>query len=1012
MTMMRYLLLFILSCVSAVDVCKAQATNIEATTLCTPAVSLNGDMWRLATDSANNGITLGWYKNPPEALSKSTPVPWVIQDVFHNYHGVAWYWRQFQVTPQPKSDGRYFIQFDAVDYMATVWVNGIQVGAHEGGEFAFEVDITKAVKPGEKNLLVVRVLNPGYEAIDDIILKETPSSLKHHPYTSNAVYNSGGIIGDVRLIAIQQFRINDMFVVADWKSGVVQIKATVTSYSNTPVSVPIRFAINQARSGILQATGEIKSKLQNGINQIEATLKVPDHQLWSPGEPFLYRVTAAVAQQNCAEEKSVRFGFRDFRFEHGYYQLNGKRIFLIGCNFSTHYPVGYTIPLYEQMLRQDVINMKALGQNFVRIPFGCPNPRIFDIYDELGILVHQEHYGSWQMNEFGGYTYNRPERMKDSLLRRFENSITSVIKRDRNHPSIVMWGALNENHDGIVFRKAVALLPVLRALDPTRLIVLNSGRFDYIKEIGSMSSPGSDTWDVAEPILKDWHPYVMIPYTKRSLDELSGRIPQQPGQKIYISESGLCFPIDLPSELGDYQQWEKADADDAQYFKRQYDKFLADWKKFGLSDNWARPEDYIKAAYQSANSLRETGEAAIRANPAVVAYTPTNGVADYSMGESVATNFRRLKPELIPGVLLGNSAVRWCMSTEPQSIYNGEPIQIRASFSNLDVLPAGKYPATITVVDPDMKKVFEEKTAFIIPAGADHPFAQSVLDKNISVSGKPGKYQLLATLDSGGTAIGGQTDFYLTAKNNSPILPKEIIVLGEDSALQQWLSAQQIKIKTYNAADQKRKLIVIAGKTAPDSITMLQVAGDMAKGSVVIFLSAATLKKRNNTTGWLPLQQKGIISLVDHVGGYYRADRWGKRHPVLEGLSQGGMLDYKYFRNLINIYALCQEYNTNAKPVHTFQEVTAPLIYPDEIVCGATRISHNYSSGIQLGVWNFKYGKFIVNTLSITENLGVDPAADRLMQNLLRFAALDLSKKAEHLPAEFQQHLKAIGYQQ
>lgn len=199
------------------------------------------------------------------------------------------------------------------------WINGIYAGGHEGSETPFDLDVTEAIKKGGRNLLVIRVLNPTYEPIDGIALKDTPSGAKQYPFTGNAAYNSGGIIGDVELLVVPAIRV-------------------------------------------------------------------------------------------------------------------------------------------------------------------------------------------------------------ELLTKRFENSIREVILRDRNHASLVMWGVLNENSDGIIFRKAVALLPSLRKLDPSRLFVLNSGRFDGIKEIGSMSNPGSLSWDVREDELKDWHPYVWMPYSSETLDLLSGRV--------------------------------------------------------------------------------------------------------------------------------------------------------------------------------------------------------------------------------------------------------------------------------------------------------------------------------------------------------------------------------------------------------------------------------------------------------------------------------------------------------
>ncbi len=978
----------------------------------TQTITLNGNDWRIAVDSANVGRQNSWFKTPPNPDSKKTRVPWVIQDIFHDYHGVAWYWREFDAPKNPHNGGHYLLKFHAVDYLAEVWVNGEFAGRHEGSEVPFHFDISDRLNPQGKNLLVIRVLNPTYQPIDGIALKDTPSGAKQYPFTGNAGYNSGGIIGDVELLLVPAVRVSDVFVVPDWKTGKVKIQTTISNTQAKAVLSSLAFKVSEERTGVPVAWQNYTQKIEPGSNALAAEIQVLNHKLWCPDEPMLYRITASVQIPASLDEQSVRFGFRDFRFENGYFRLNGKRIFLKGSNFSTHYPVGYTVPLYEDMLRRDVINMKALGYNFVRIPFGCPNPRVLDIYDELGIMVQQEHFGCWQMGDYGGYTFPKPDNFKDVFLGRFENSIRGVIMRDRNHASLVMWGVLNENYDGIIFRKAVALLPSLRILDPSRLFVLNSGRFDGVKEIGSMSNPGSKSWDVGEGELKDWHPYVWMPFSPKTLDELAGR-SNIFNQKIYISESGLCAAVDLPSDLGDYQQWGKEQADDARYFKRQSDKFLADWAMFDLSNCWARPEDYIKDSYKSAGSLRETAETAIRSNPLVVSYTPTNSVADACVGESVATNFRRLKPELIGAVLLANTSLRWCLLTEPQSIYRGGQIQLRVSFSNLDVLPAGMYPATVQVVDPDMNSVFDRKVFVDIPEtteGKEPPFAQTVLIQDITINGPVGKYQFLATLDHGGTAMGGKTEFYVSDDARLLKMPQEIVLCGTDSSVCNWLKEHQVRIRAFNSSRQSKRQVILIVGTAPDSTTMQSIARQMECGSVVIFLSPSTFKSGKNSTRWLPLVNKGVIESMDLVAGYYRADRWAKNHPIFQGMPSGGMMDYKYFRNVISKYALSQEYVVSAKSFLTWDEVSAPLTYPCETVCGATRISHNYCSGVHVGVWDFGQGRFIVNTLLIGENLGKDPAADRLFCNMLNFAARDCDKPMTKVPENFSRKLVEIGY--
>ena len=107
----------------------------------TQSFSLDGSDWLLSIDPDNNGGSRGWTYGPP-ADTTATRVPWAIQDAFPNYHGVAWYWRQFQAPAPVEPGGRYLLRFHAVDYLGEVWVNGTHLGVHEGGEEPFELDAT------------------------------------------------------------------------------------------------------------------------------------------------------------------------------------------------------------------------------------------------------------------------------------------------------------------------------------------------------------------------------------------------------------------------------------------------------------------------------------------------------------------------------------------------------------------------------------------------------------------------------------------------------------------------------------------------------------------------------------------------------------------------------------------------------------------------------------------------------------------------------------------------------
>jgi hypothetical protein len=210
-----------------------------------------------------------------------------------------------------------------------------------------------------------------------------------------------------------------------------------------------------------------------------------------------------------------------------------------------------------------------------------------------------------------------------------------------------------------------------------------------------------------------------------------------------------------------------------------------------------------------------------------------------------------------------------------------------------------------------------------------------------------------------------------------------------------WLAAHQIKTRPFTAGEQKAREVILIGARPPDDAApaFVALAQHIARGSTAIFLSAQVFKKGNDdvgNVGWLPLAKKG--SLTSIVGWLYLKDEWAKRHPIFEGLPAGGLMGYTAYREII------------PDALWTGQEP------PREAVAGAIKASQDYSSGLLVTVNDLGAGRFILNTLRIRENLGSHPAADRMLNNLLRFAAGEWQKPLADLPADFEVQLKSIGY--
>lgn len=444
-----------------------------------PVQSLDGDGWRIATDSKNEGREAKWFAAPRED-AKPTKVPWIIQDAFPGYHGVAWYWREFDALKNPHAGGRYLLRFWAVDYLAEVWLNGTRVGGHEGGESPFVLDVTEPIRAGGKNLLAVRVLNPTNEPIDGVVLGETAHRNKVIPYRAGGSYNHGGIVDSVELLVVPAVRVEDVFARPDTATGKIRVQAQVRNAGQRETTTQLELTVAPAASGETLQRMILDRKLPPGDTLVEAELRVAEPRRWELNDPFLYRVTVRAGD----DERSVRCGFREFTFENGAFRLNGRRLFLRCSHTGNHCPVGLQLPPDPDMLRRDLLNVKVMGCNAIRFIAGVATRYQLDLCDEIGLMVYEEPYAAWCL------------RTSPKMAERFDESLFGMVRRDRNHPSIVMWGLLNETHDGPVFRHAAAALPRLRELDETRMVMLNSGRWD-LRAAGGAEPPeltGLQTW--------------------------------------------------------------------------------------------------------------------------------------------------------------------------------------------------------------------------------------------------------------------------------------------------------------------------------------------------------------------------------------------------------------------------------------------------------------------------------------------------------------------------------------
>ena len=316
----------------------------------------------------------------------------------------------------------------------------------------------------------------------------------------------------------------------------------------------------------------------------------------------------------------------------------------------------------------------------VRFIAGVGYPSQLDFCDELGLMVYEECFASWCLEE-------SPQREE-----RFDRSTLAMVRRDRNHPSVTIWGLLNETRDNPTFRQAVGILPRLRALDPTRLVLLGSGRWDADPTIGSVSNPGSIEW---EPLWGVEGPDA--PEIDRDLDTLFGGyveqagdahmyppVPHGPevvqgiralgraGKPVFFSEYGIGSLMDVISEWRHFEQaGARPDLEDAVMVQKQSEALYADWERLGFDDVYPFPEDLLRESQRLHARQRTLGFDLIRSNPRLCGYNLT-GMLDHVMGgEGLWTYWRDWKPATFDAVVDGWSPLRWCLFADPLHIYAG-----------------------------------------------------------------------------------------------------------------------------------------------------------------------------------------------------------------------------------------------------------------------------------------------------------------------------------------------------
>lgn len=446
-------------------------------------------------------------------------------------NGVA-YRKNFELS-QEELSGRVLLHFGAVDYEASVYVNGTLVGSHKGGYTSFCFDITKHVAPGPNTLFVA--------VKDDVRSGLQPKGKQAHLYASSGCdyTRTTGIWQTVWLEFVPERHIQSAKYYPDPANGKVTVTGLVQG------------------QGTLQLTalwedkpvGEAALSVEDGF--FTAQLDLSETHLWEPGKGGLYTLLLTFGEDRV---KSY-FGLRTAKFQGRKFLLNGKSLFQRFVLDQGFYPDGiYTAPTEEDLVK-DIQLSFAAGFNGARLHEKVFEARFLYHCDRLGYLVWGE-YPNW------GLDHAHPLSTETYL-----NQWSEAVERDFNHPAIIGWCPFNETWGYREGREKNALLTSLykltKRLDPTRPCIDSSGNYRILSEVYDIHDYDQDTqsfqarWDGLTDRIRETGGVIPAedPFFNSAPEGPSGRAPffNQPydNQPIFVSEyGGIRWPDDTVEGWG------------------------------------------------------------------------------------------------------------------------------------------------------------------------------------------------------------------------------------------------------------------------------------------------------------------------------------------------------------------------------------------------------------------------------------------------------------------------------
>ena len=925
--------------------------------------------WRAKCDARHVGLEEGWEKAVPADAVPAT-MPYCGFETAPNCSEV-WLYNDF-VADFP-SGARVFLELGRIQYLSTVWLNGERIGEYRGAYGLFDFDVTGKLRDGRNSLVLnVRTATKDF-AIDGRNWDQMPVRSGHLFVQQTPVLRVRGAAAIV-----------DVATDPDPRTGRLNLSVELDATADGPVELTADVRENGKPALICSSRVTVEAKKGRGRYALPSPGPIPNFRRWSPDDPTYYRVTVRAP----GEEVSAKAGFRELRVDgSGYFELNGKRIFLKSAHMCAYLPFACNIPVQLPRLHFTLLYLKACGFNAVRFLLEPAHPELIDLCDDIGLMVYEEHPMSWLKK--AGEDVKLAQRL-------FRESMTEIVRRDRNHPAFAAFGMLNEVEsvkEKIPYLDAARdFLPAARALAPGLLYFYGSGRWDLRVNQASASNPRSSAWDVwmgkegpnaKRPkahgpwfaCLGDFHYYPNQPIDNGLRGYFRRKTNGSPHAE-FVSESGIGSAVNVIHEYLRYAQdgvCTNAPAGDYAIAQRQVAALRKGFRKYNLYSIWPTPEAMIQASQEFNSEQRARLTTAIRRCEKVSGYSVTMAQDLGLRGEGLLETsgaFKRGTTDMLEEQM---ADLRFCVSAARETVYAGESVELDVELSDFGVLkPDVDYPVALRIVGG--KGVVWEKSVTmrqrLAADGKPVPVVSLFSGKVDTTGWAPGVYRVGAEILEGAHAECGTMKLTLVDPKACAMIKGRTVFVsgGATNAVASFFRRNGADVCEAKVADIPSGATVFVGnaKLADGDIDALVRLAQ--GGGNVILLSKATVE---GALGRLPLKERGRARTLNNW--LYHADSVLFGSSLTVGTLEPGIFDTAFFAPV-----------WSDDIIEGIAAPDVPGVMSAYIGKGEGADENDCRLGLQLGAYRTGEGWIVLCTLNVEKACGT-PAADILLRNMVNF---------------------------